>query len=286
MIYSSLFLGALLAGVQLLLPSAQAGCPYLAGNSARALGSGGSVGLKPKHHARSLVSTDDFYEALDKIDFDAVKSDIATLLTDSQDWWPADFGNYGPLMVRLAWHCAGTYRRSDGRGGCDGGTQRFDPERSWADNVNLDKARKLLEPIKNKYGIGLSWGDLIQLTGNVAIETMGGPILGFCAGRVDLPDGSAAFPLGPTAYQEKIYPCDVPGECSEPLGPIQVELIYVESTGVHGVPDPFPLVAQIRDVFARMEFNDTETVALIGGGHSIGKVRPLSLDRASILLLD
>eukprot|EP00933_Yihiella_yeosuensis_P032706 TRINITY_DN2633_c0_g1_i1.p1 TRINITY_DN2633_c0_g1~~TRINITY_DN2633_c0_g1_i1.p1 ORF type:complete len:426 (+),score=108.84 TRINITY_DN2633_c0_g1_i1:77-1354(+) len=240
----------------------------------------GSIHGTPPSNKAEAPTEAEYEVALKKLDLGAVVADLQHLFTDSQECWPSDFGNYGPLFIRLSWHCSGSYRKTDGAGGCGGGRQRFEPERSWDDNTNLDKARALLWPIKEKYGDGLSWGDLFILAGTSAIKTMGGPITEYCAGRIDSADGTDSLVLGPTPEQEKVAPCKVQGHCEKPLGSTTIGLIYLNPEGPvvqdekgNWNPDPNPAASarDVRDAFGRMGMNDTQTVALIGGGHAFGK---------------
>ena len=213
----------------------------------------------------------DYATAFNSLDLRAVKQDIAQVLTTSQDWWPADFGHYGPLMIRMAWHSAGTYRISDGRGGAGSGQQRFAPLNSWPDNGNLDKARRLLWPVKKRYGQNLSWADLMILAGNVALETMGFQTFGFAGGRVDAwePDDDVYWGPETTWLGDARYTGD--RELETPLAAVQMGLIYVNPEGPNGNPDPLASARDIRETFRRMAMDDEETVALIAGGHSFGK---------------
>ncbi|GGP54017.1 catalase/peroxidase HPI [Streptomyces calvus] len=221
--------------------------------------------------ANPLGEEFDYAEAFKALDLDAVKRDIAEVLTTSQDWWPADFGHYGPLMIRMAWHSAGTYRISDGRGGAGAGQQRFAPLNSWPDNGNLDKARRLLWPVKKKYGQSISWADLLILTGNVALEQMGFETFGFGGGREDVWEAEEDVYWGPetTWLDDRRYSGD--RELENPLGAVQMGLIYVNPEGPNGNPDPVAAARDIRETFRRMAMNDEETVALIAGGHTFGK---------------
>src|SRR6476619_175617 len=221
--------------------------------------------------ANPLGEDFDYAAAFNSLDLAAVKQDIADVLTTSQDWWPADFGHYGPFMIRMPWHSAGTYRISDGRGGAGAGQQRFAPLNSWPDNGNLDKARRLLWPVKQKYGQALSWADLMVLTGNVALETMGFKTFGFAGGREDVWEPDEDVYWGPENewLGDDRYTGD--RELEDPLGAVQMGLIYVNPEGPNGNPDPLKSAHDIRETFARMAMNDEETVALIVGGHTFGK---------------
>src|SRR5690242_20481888 len=228
--------------------------------------------LRPNPPMANPMGEDfNYAEEFKTIDLDALKRDIETVMTTSQDWWPADYGHYGPLFIRMAWHSAGTYRINDGRGGAGSGLQRFAPLNSWPDNVSLDKARRLLWPVKKKYGKKLSWADLIVLAGNVAMEAGGFKTFGFGGGRVDVYEADADVYWGPETewLGDERYSGD--RELAEPFGAVQMGLIYVNPEGPNGNPDPVAAGRDIRETFRRMAMNDEETVALIAGGHTFGK---------------
>ena len=250
-------------------PQVTAGAPSNAGWWPRQL----KLHLLHQHSAKSdpLGADFDYAEAFQRLDLDAVVQDLHALMTDSQDWWPADFGHYGPLFIRMAWHSAGTYRISDGRGGGGTGNQRFAPLNSWPDNVNLDKARRLLWPVKQKYGRAISWADLMILAGNVALESMGFKTFGYAGGRVDIwePEEDVYWGAEKTWLADQRYTGDRALE--NPLAAVQMGLIYVNPEGPNGNPDPLAAARDIRETFARMAMDDEETVALIAGGHTFGK---------------
>ncbi|MCE4941670.1 catalase/peroxidase HPI [Streptomyces albulus] len=260
----------------------EGGCPVAHGRAAHPTQGGGNRQWWPERLNLKILAKNpavanpmgeefDYAEAFESLDLPAVKRDIAEVLTTSQDWWPADFGNYGPLMIRMAWHSAGTYRISDGRGGAGAGQQRFAPLNSWPDNASLDKARRLLWPVKKKYGKSISWADLLILTGNVALETMGFTTFGFAGGREDVWEAEEDVYWGPetTWLGDERYTGD--RELENPLGAVQMGLIYVNPEGPNGNPDPLAAARDIRETFRRMAMNDEETVALIAGGHTFGK---------------
>ena len=252
-------------------------CPFTGGNRAHANRDWwpNQLNLQVLHQHSTL--SDPMGEAFDyakefkSLDLNAVIKDLHALMTDSQDWWPADFGHYGPLFIRMAWHSAGTYRIGDGRGGAGAGQQRFAPLNSWPDNANLDKARRLLWPIKQKYGRKISWADLIVLAGNVALESMGFKTFGFGGGRADVWEPETDIYWGPEGkwLADERYSGD--RDLQNPLAAVQMGLIYVNPEGPNGKPDPLAAARDIRETFARMAMNDEETVALIAGGHTFGK---------------
>ena len=260
--------------------SSEAKCPF---NHAAAGGGATSrdwwpnklnLKLLRQHSSKSdpLDQGFDYREEFRKLDYAALKKDLLALMTDSQDWWPADFGHYGPQFIRMAWHSAGTYRTADGRGGGGRGQQRFAPLNAWPDNVNIDKSRRLLWPIKQKYGQRISWADLFILTGNVALESMGFRTFGFAGGREDVwePDEDVYWGAEKTWLAgDKRYSGD--RELENPLAAVQMGLIYVNPEGPEGNPDPLAAARDIRETFARMSMDDEETVALIAGGHTFGK---------------
>lgn len=231
------------------------------------------IGVLHQHSPKSNPLGEDFSyaEEFKKLDLDALKADMKKLMRDSQDWWPADYGHYGPLFIRMAWHSAGTYRTGDGRGGAGSGSQRFAPLNSWPDNANLDKARMLLWPLKQKYGKKISWADLMVLAGNCAIESMGLPLIGFAGGREDVfePEEDIYWGTEEEWLGDKRYSKD--RELENPLAAVQMGLIYVNPEGPNGKPDPLASAKDIRETFARMAMNDEETVALVAGGHTFGK---------------
>jgi catalase-peroxidase len=258
------------------------GCPVANGRAPQPTQGGGNRGWWPNELNLKILAKNpavanplgeefDYAAAFETLDLAAVKQDIADVLTTSQDWWPADFGHYGPFIIRMAWHSAGTYRISDGRGGAGAGQQRLAPLNSWPDNANLDKARRLLWPIKKKYGQKLSWADLIVLAGNVALESMGFETFGFGGGREDVwePDEDVYWGPETTWLGDERYTGD--RELENPLAAVQMGLIYVNPEGPNGTPDPLAAARDIRETFRRMAMNDEETVALIVGGHTFGK---------------
>jgi len=260
----------------------EAKCPYTGGANTVVAGSTRNETWWPNQlnlrllHAHSNLSNPmdddfDYAEAFKSLDLDAVIADLEALMTSSQDWWPADWGHYGPLFIRMAWHSAGTYRIGDGRGGAGAGAQRFAPLNSWPDNGNLDKARRLLWGIKAKYGRALSWADLMILAGNVALDSMGFKTFGFAGGRADIWEPQEDIYWGPEGewLADERYTGD--RELDNPLGAVQMGLIYVNPEGPNGTPDPLLAARDIRETFARMAMNDEETVALIAGGHTFGK---------------
>src|SRR6266446_1794828 len=229
------------------------------------------LNLKMLQPADPMGKDFNYAKEFKSLDLAAVKKDLVALMTDSQDWWPADFGHYGPLFIRMAWHAAGTYRIRDGRGGAGAGQQRFAPLNSWPDNVSLDKARRLLWPITQKYGRKMSWADLLILAGNVALESMGFKTFGFAGGRPDIFEPPTEIYWGPENkwLGDERYSGDRVLE--DPLGAVQMGLIYVNPEGPNGHPDPVAAARDIRETFARMAMNDEETVALVAGGHTFGK---------------
>ena len=257
------------------------GCPVVPGMTHPTMGDANSTWWPNRLNLKILAKNPavanplggdfDYAEAFKTLDLAAVKRDIAEVLTTSQDWWPADFGNYGPLMIRMAWHGAGTYRISDGRGGAGSGQQRFAPLNSWPDNASLDKARRLLWPVKKKYGQKISWADLMVLTGNVALESMGFETFGFGGGRTDVWEPDEDVYWGPETdwLGDERYHGD--RQLEDPFGAVQMGLIYVNPQGPNGTPDPVAAARDIRETFRRMAMNDEETVALIAGGHTFGK---------------
>ena len=253
------------------------GCPVVHSTAARANRDWwpNQLSLQVLHQhtdkSNPLGQAFDYAKEFKSLDLHAVVADLHALMTESQEWWPADFGHYGPLFIRMSWHAAGTYRIGDGRGGAGSGQQRFAPLNSWPDNANLDKARRLLWPIKQKYGQKLSWADLLVLTGNVALESMGFKTFGFGGGRADVwePDGDIYWGPEGTWLADERYSGD--RDLEHPLGAVQMGLIYVNPEGPNGHPDPLASARDIRETFARMAMNDEETVALIAGGHTFGK---------------
>src|SRR6187431_2270180 len=227
--------------------------------------------LNPNGPTNPLGDDFDYAEAFNALDYNALKADLTALMTDSQPWWPADYGHYGPFFIRLAWHAAGTYRIADGRGGAASGTQRFAPLNSWPDNASLDKARRLLWPVKQKYGRSLSWADLMVFAGNCALESMGLKTFGFAGGREDIWEPEADINWGSEIEWLGAERYDDDKQLQKPFGAVQMGLIYVNPEGPHGEPDPLAAAAHIRETFGRMAMNDEETVALIAGGHTFGK---------------